>query len=368
MREGSFTVGDFALFGLYLQQLVWLPDEVVRWVRGNRQSGVSVERMRRTVGRDERGWLPAAKLVEHIPMALEAQSLRPHPGPLPGGEGTHVRQWGESVSLLPLGEGQDEGVGPDGELREPLRELEVRGLTYRHASGRGIEDVSFSVPGGSLTVVTGRVGSGKSTLLQALLGLLPREAGEVRWNGAVVEEPAACFGPPRTAYTPQVPRLFSETLRENLLQGLAVDAARLDAALRSAVLERDVADLEHGLETVVGPRGVRLSGGQLQRAAAGRMFVREPALLVMDDLSSALDVETEAQLWQRLAEQPGRTCLAVSHRRAALERADQIVLLKDGRVEAVGRLPELLAANEEMRRLWAGEGEAMDYPVRAAGP
>ena len=318
IRNGSFTVGDFALFVLFLDELMFLPTEIGRLISDLQRIDVSMKRMARVLPSE----VPSA-LVAPAPVYLK-HALPELPSPPP---------------------------------RERFDRLDVRGLTCEHRDGtRGIVDVSFTVERGSFVVVTGRIGAGKTTLVQAVLGLLPLQAGEIWWNSRRVDDPATFFVPPRSAYTPQVPRMFSETLRENLLLGRPDDALALDDAIRAAVMEADVAVLEHGLDTLIGPRGVKLSGGQVQRAAAARMFVRDAELLVFDDLSSALDAETEAELWTRLFAR-GRdvTCLVVSHRPPALRRAKQILLMDAGRLVARGTLQQLLETSDEMQRLWQHE-------------
>lgn len=236
---------------------------------------------------------------------------------------------------------------------DTLVELKIEGLTYHYPEGgQGIDEVSFSVPRGSFTVITGRIGAGKTTLLRALLGLVPKDSGVVSWNGYNVEDPASFLVPPRSAYTSQVPRLVSDSLQRNITMGRQLDDVDLDEALGLARLHHDVAHLERGLDTVVGTRGVRLSGGQVQRSAAARMFATDAELLVFDDLSSALDVHTETEVWNRLFAQRDVTCLVVSHRRPALRRADQVIVMEAGRVADIGTLDELLERNSEMRALW----------------
>lgn len=260
-------------------------------------------------------------------------------------------------------------IGIDGDIPEPLKpaperghfeSLSVRGLSYTHpGSSNSVADVDLSIERGEFVVITGRVGSGKTTLLRAMLGLLPADGGEVVWNGEVIDDPGRVMVPPHVAYTPQVPKLFSMTLEDNLVLGDDVDEHGLNESIYIATMRHDIDQMPEGLETMVGPRGVRLSGGQIQRSATTRMLTRDSQLLVLDDVSSALDVETENLLWTRLFNaREDVAALVVSHRHAALAQADRVIVMDGGRVVAVGTAEDLQKNSDTFRAIWEGALQA----------
>ena len=337
MQNGSFSVGDFVLFSTYLFFTARFPAEIGSYLSEIAQQRVVLDRLQEITP-----YAAPESLVTHNPIYEDKA---------PPAIVKPVKQGEDQLDILAV-EGMRYSVGSErGSVNSEKYSVKSGSPTTDHWS---LEDITFTLPRGSFTVITGKIGSGKTTLLRVLLGLLPMAGGAVRWNGRLINNPASFFVPPHTAYTPQVPRLFSEPLRDNVLLGLPDHD--LEWAMETAVLTPDLATLEAGLDTVVGPRGVRLSGGQVQRTAAARMLVRDAELLVFDDLSSALDVETEAQLWQGIFNsETKQTCLVVSHRRSVLQRADQIVVLENGRIEGIGTLAELLETSTEMQQLWKKE-------------
>jgi ATP-binding cassette subfamily B protein len=296
MASGRFSVGELAVFSAYLGWLSFLPRMVGRMLARRKQVAVAFDRMSVLVaGTDATNTVTA----RHLPIGLRQQRDRPHTN------------------------------RPD---RIPLDVLDIRRLDAHYPTGAGVSDITFSVRRGSFTVLTGPIGSGKSTLLRAVLGLAHQAdvTGDILWNGKVLADRAAFLIPPNAAFLPQVPQLISDSVADNIALGIVDDAA-LSLALELAAVRADIDGMPDGTGTLIGPRGLRLSGGQRQRVATARALVHSPELVVLDDLSSALDIETELQLWSNLAA-AGITVLAVSHRAVAFDRADQVLCLDAGRL------------------------------------
>jgi ATP-binding cassette, subfamily B, bacterial len=319
MSSGELSLGEFALFVYFLDYVTDAVYFIGLFITRIKQAGVSFERMLGFMRGSH--W---SELVQERDLALRGD----HPLP----------------KIEPV------------QTVAPLETLEISGLGYHYpGTSLGVANVNLTLNRGDFVVITGKIGAGKTTLLRALLGLVDATEGEVLWNGTPVLDRAEFFAPPVSAYTPQVPHLFSMSLRENLLLGLPLDDEDLAGAAYAAVLEDDILEMPDRLDTMVGPRGMRLSGGQVQRAAAARMFLREPDLLVFDDLSSALDIRTELTLWNRLrSNHADTTSLVVSHRRPALKMATMIVVLDKGAISAVGTVDDLLESSRLFRDLWHG--------------
>ncbi len=296
IASGAFDLATLALFTAYLGWLSFLPRMVGRVLARRKQAGVAFARM--------------SALVADVDAR---NTVRPR-----------------SLPIDPRDQGaRPDVVRPD---RVPLERLDVDGLTVSYGERRVLHEVSFTIRRGEFVVITGPVGAGKSTLLRALLGLAWQAdvEGSVRWNGAEIDDRSAFLVPPNAAFLSQVPQLISDSVADNVSLGPA-DADALDRAFELAAIADDIAEMPDGADTLIGPRGLRLSGGQRQRLATARALVHAPELVVLDDLSSALDVETEVQLWTNLAD-AGMTVIAVSHRAVAFDRSDQVLRLDAGRL------------------------------------
>ncbi len=290
-------------------------------------------------------------------------------------EAPGVRAWMNATSelagggdLMDLPPGMDLVHGtadePQPGPREPLRTLSLRGLTAVHDDGTiGVQDVDLTVQAGELVLLLGQVGSGKSSLLSSLAGLTAH-TGQVLWNGRALAEPEVELRPGRVSHIAQVPRVLSGTFTGNI----ALDHAdrQVEPALATARMERDVAEAG-GPEALVGHRGVRLSGGQVQRLALARALACEADLLLADDVSSALDAATEIELWAALRS-GGATVIGATSKAAALAQADRVVILERGRVVETAHVARARPEMGPPRRVTSpGRGELGPRDVLTAG-
>lgn len=356
MRNGAFSVGDFALFAYYLTFLGEFSAEFGGLLLQYRQARVSWRRIGALSGvAGRRHWRDTARSSRGAKPALVSGSGEDSPP-----DGSHSR--GSATTA-------ERGAPVAGTFREPLRVLQLKDLRLRNrAAGAGTgqhtpgspagDAINLTLRAGEVVAVTGRVGAGKTTLLKTLVGLTPLDGGAILWNGEAVRDPAAWFRHPVCTYVPQEPHLFSVSIRENVAlepgPGTDARAAAVNAALQAATLARDVANLPHGRATVVGAAGTKLSGGQRQRLASARAFFRSAPLIVLDDPCSALDPTTEREYLRhvrRLA-RGGALCVVGGTGKALLQAADRIVVLRHGSIEATGTRPELLAGDSEFSLLW----------------
>ena len=230
----------------------------------------------------------------------------------------------------------------------------MRDLTFAY-DGRepALRGVSFRVPGGAMVAVVGPTGAGKSTLAALLVRLFEPPPGALFVDGVDVRAMPLTALRRLVACVPQEPFLFSRSLRENLRLAGAASEERLADAVAAAGLDAEVAALPRGLDTLLGERGVTLSGGQRARVALARALAADPPILVLDDPFAAVDPDKEREVLAHLrAARAGRTTLIITHRLRSAAEADWVVTLADGRVVEQGRPADLAARGGLYARLW----------------
>lgn len=244
----------------------------------------------------------------------------------------------------------------------PIRYEKVS-FSYPGAKGNQLESVSLTINKGETLGIVGKTGSGKSTLVKQLMKYYPGLSGDISFAGVSIadlpqEEIRGAIG-----YVPQDHVLFSKSVRENIL--FAADGAteaQLNEAIEASAFAQDLAFLPEGLDTLVGENGVSLSGGQKQRISIARALVTKPELLILDDSLSAVDAKTEAKIVANIQkERAGQTTIITTHRMSAVEHADQIIVLEDGKVVERGTHAQLMEEGgwyaEQVRNQSLGEEE-----------
>jgi ATP-binding cassette subfamily B protein len=311
--QGALTLGGFVAFNAYLAMLSF-PTMAMGWV----------------INLFQRGNSAMGRINEFLQLPVEV----PADGTETAGDGTTC-----------VGDMSGD-ASRDGISEPPL--LAVRGLAFSHGDdGRGeaLRGVSFSARKGEVLGLVGPTGGGKSTLFSLLAGLYPVPRGTVYLEGRDASTIPLPERRRRFAVVSQDPFLFSDSVLENVCFGL--ERTDPDAARKATGLARfldDVEGMPNGFDTVVGERGISLSGGQKQRATIARALCAGAPILLLDDALSAVDAETEREIFEGILSGKGeRTVLFSTHRMASLSRCDRILVLADGRIAEEGTHDDLLS-------------------------
>ncbi|MGF1724245.1 ABC transporter transmembrane domain-containing protein [Photobacterium nomapromontoriensis] len=226
--------------------------------------------------------------------------------------------------------------------QQPLQ-VAIEQFCWQGQSVPALSDVHFQLTSGQMLGLAGPIGSGKSTLLALLLRQHELEQGHIRYGHTVLREAELDHWRSRFAVVSQAPFLFSRSIADNIALGkpdATMDAIR--AAAVAACIDSDIIQFPLGYQTLVGEKGITLSGGQKQRMAIARALLLDAEILVLDDALSAVDGKTEHLILTNLRQQQGRTVIIIAHRLTALEQADNIIVLQQGRVAEQGNHAQLL--------------------------
>jgi len=221
--------------------------------------------------------------------------------------------------------------------------ISLEKLSFGYGEKKVLHGVTMTVEAGKTVALLGHSGSGKTTLAQLILGLYAPQEGSIRIDGIPVQQIGLDVVRDHVALVLQTPKMFNDTLRQNLTLGRQIPDEKLYDVLHVAQLDDVVEKLTDGLETMIGKDGIRLSGGERQRLAIARMLLHAPNAVILDESTSALDVQTESHLFTSLRDYlRGKTTLIIAHRLSTVEHADYVYFLDRGRIVEAGTPAELM--------------------------
>ena len=232
-------------------------------------------------------------------------------------------------------------------MTEEISSVEFKDVyfTYPNTTVPVLSGISFKAEGGDFLSIMGHTGAGKTTILKLLMRYYTPDSGDVLINGVSIDDYTLDSVRDKIGFVSQEPFLFYGSIKDNVIYNQSANDDELQTALELAGAWEFIQELEEGLETMVGDRGAKLSGGQRARVSLARALLKQPSLLILDEASSALDAETERRIQENLiASGNDRATLAVAHRLSTIRNADEILSMVDGAVVERGKHDELVAA------------------------
>ena len=241
--------------------------------------------------------------------------------------------------------------------------IEFKAVSFGYSSDRKIiEDFTLTIPEGKTFAIVGASGGGKSTLFRLLMRFYDSDSGEILVDGISIKSMTIASLRAALGVVPQDTVLFNDTLGFNIRYGdPSKSEEKVREAIRAAQLEEFIARLPKGLDTTVGERGLKLSGGEKQRVAIARAILRDPKILILDEATSSLDSKTETVIQSALNQlMKHRTSLVIAHRLSTIVDADQIIVLKDGKIFEQGTHQELISQKGLYQDLWEQQRQEQD--------
>ncbi|KNH20177.1 multidrug ABC transporter [Priestia megaterium] len=244
-------------------------------------------------------------------------------------------------------------------------QIECKDVFFRYKKDSDnyvLKDISLKIPGNQMTAIVGPSGAGKSTLIDILMGLNLPERGSVFVDNKPLKEEVILSLRQSISYVPQDPFLFNASVRDNLLM-VKPEASENEIwkALEFAIADQFVKDLPQGIDTVIGDRGTKISGGERQRLVLARAILKQPSVLILDEATSALDTSNENKIKESIERLKGKmTIIVIAHRLSTIRSADQVIVLEKGEITQKGKFNQLAQQEEStFTKLLKGQFEAV---------